>query len=69
MTAPIERLLDTVEWRALDAPTDPPSELPYATHEGVLSFGEFKLRCYQLNTGERVFDGDDVEAFFAGAES
>ena len=39
MTAPIDRLLDAVEWTPLKCDEDPPKDgLPYATHEGVLSF-------------------------------
>lgn len=35
--------------------------LPYVIWEGKL----FGLRVYVLSTGERVIDGDDLEAFFA----
>jgi len=58
--------------RALDAlivwhagPLAPPAghdpTLPYATYEGVLQIpGRPAISCYQLNTGERVFDADAV---------
>lgn len=68
MSAPIERLLDTVEWQKLPPPRAD-NGLPFATHEGVLEFGEARLRCYQLSTGVRVFDADDIEAFFGEAVS
>lgn len=65
--APIERMLAMVDWKALDLTgarfTDEPDAL-YATHEGTVEFGAAKLRCYQLNDGSRVFDADDVAAFF-----
>lgn len=63
---PIEMMFDGVEWFAIpgDGPTDP--GIPVATHWGVLKFGESSLRCYQLNTGQRVFDIEDVHRFFSG---
>jgi hypothetical protein len=36
---------------------------PYATHEGVLDIpGLGALRVYQLNTGQRVFTAEDLDA-------
>lgn len=64
---PIDQLLDAVEWTALPPPSRDEA-LPYATHSGVLAIGEVRLKVYQLNTGERVIDGDDLADFF-GAES
>lgn len=65
--SPIDAYLDTIEWREL-----PPNEvdksdvLPYATHEGVLTAGDSQLRVYQLNTGDRIIDKDDMDKFFFG---
>lgn len=62
-TTPIYRLLDAVEWTPTGAA--PSNDLPYATHSAVLLIeGLPPLRCYQLNTGERVFDADDVTDWF-----
>lgn len=36
----------------------------WATHSGVLEVEGFKMRCYILSNGERIFDMDDVEAYF-----
>lgn len=67
MTTPIETMLAGVEWE----PTERAGEgvqngLPYATHSGVLDVFGAKLRCYRLNTGQAVFDADDVKEFFGG---
>lgn len=68
----MDRMLDLVEWRALGEPhvsmAGDPDAL-YATHEGVLDFGPFQLRCYSLNDGQRVFDADDVAAVFSKPEA
>jgi transcriptional regulator with XRE-family HTH domain len=61
--AALTSLLDQVRWTPIARVTDPGEEptLPYATHEGVLSVpGLGSLPVYQLNTGERVFDGETV---------
>lgn len=36
----------------------------WATHSGVLEIDGFKFRCHILSDGTRIFDKDDVEAFF-----
>lgn len=60
-------MLDGIQW----VPVPPPDVLEdgvlYATHEGCLEVSGAKLRCYQLNNGQRVFNPDDVYAFFEGA--
>lgn len=67
MNVAFDALLDGAEWKALDLKgarfTDEPDAL-YATHEATLEIGDSTLRCYQLNDGQRVFDADDVHAFF-----
>lgn len=66
LTAPVEKMMERVEWRELP---DPEEEIApgglYATHEGILEIGAARLRCYTLNGGQRVFDADSVAAFFA----
>lgn len=38
--------------------------LPTVISESVLEIGACKLRCYVLSNGKRIFDADDVRAFF-----
>jgi len=64
MKRPIDMVLDQLTWVPLVNGPDPDSTLPYATHEGVLDIMGHKLRCYQLNTGKRVFAEKDFLAFF-----
>lgn len=67
MAEPFDKMLDAIEWKPVDASHhDPESTLPFATHSGVLEFCGGRLRAYQLSTGERVFDADDVQAFLEG---
>lgn len=64
---PIDALLDQAEWVEVvrdGPPTE--SDLPYATHSGVLRIGTCELKCYRLNTGEAIFDADDLIRFFGG---
>ena len=65
---PIELMLDGIQWTAMAAKGDAPSNdrLPTATHEGVLELGGHRLRCYQLDNGVRVFNEDDFNEFFGG---
>lgn len=65
---PIEMMLDGVEWREAEPGKagTPDEEMPYATHHGVLEIAGHKLRCYRLNTGQAVFNADDVRDFFGG---
>lgn len=37
----------------------------WATHSGTLKLDDFELKCHILNNGERVFDADDVQRYFA----
>jgi len=64
MKTPIEMMLDAIEWRPCEGEVDHSSDLPYATHEGVLRIGDLELRCYRLNTGQCIFDAADIENFF-----
>lgn len=47
-----------------DPPADTSSGLPYATHAGAIVIGSKRIRVYQLNTGERIINAEDLEAFF-----
>jgi hypothetical protein len=77
MKSAIERVLDQVDWTPVERTVQAVQEqqkcaggagagdeLPYATHEGVLSICGIRLHCYRLNTGMAVFDADDVKRFF-----
>jgi hypothetical protein len=61
----IDRALAQIVWRRTPGARarQPWSKEPYATHEGVLDIpGLGSIRCYQLNTGQRVFRAEDLEA-------
>lgn len=61
---PVEMMLDRLTWVAM--PTTPEvHDIPYATHSAELEMAGKRLRCYQLSNGMRIFDAEDVEAFFA----
>lgn len=67
MTTPIDTLLNEVEWKETEnaenvAMAD--DGIPWATHSGVLTILGAQLRCYRLNTGQAIFDADDVAALF-----
>ena len=65
MSTPAEALMDLVKWEPIEGADEVVDDgTPYATHMGVLRLGDFELRCYQLNTGERVFNADDVAGYF-----
>jgi hypothetical protein len=68
---PVDLMLAAVEWRAIPAAEheEQRGDLPYATHEGELQFGDAILRCYQLNTGKRVIDAESVEELFDGGQA
>jgi hypothetical protein len=66
---PIDIMLDQVEYRKLPEPTIIP-DIPYATHEGVLTLGEgVTFKVYQLNDNRRVIDAEDVHKFFGLLDS
>ncbi len=57
-------MLDGIEWTASAEPISDEAlrdGLPYVTHSGVLDIAGVRLRCYQLSSGERVFDAGDIE--------
>lgn len=54
--APIDALLDTVEWDAHPAPADLEPGTLYATHSGTLDLGGVLLRVHTLSNGQRVID-------------
>lgn len=69
MKKPFDSFLNAVEWEEIETPpNDYECGLPRATHRGVLKIGEFELRCYQLDNGQRIFDAEDVAEFFGWKE-
>lgn len=61
---PIDKLFDGLDWKEL--PHDQPSDIPIATHEGILKIGSHELRVYQLSNGMRVIEESDLIQFFCG---
>lgn len=65
MALPIERMIDKVV-----TPNEPPTDLKegqvWATHSGVLNFGEFELTCHVLSNGMRIFDKESIDKIFPG---
>jgi hypothetical protein len=59
----IDIMLDGLVWKELKK-VHPGEHLPYATHEGILTIGDCKLRCYQLNDGRRVITEESIMEFF-----
>lgn len=61
--APIERLLDEIEWTPAPPPDTKDDDVSYVTHSGILELGSVKFRCYQLSDGRRILDAEDVNTF------
>lgn len=64
---PIDQLMAQIDWKPIPyaASAEPPDDLPYATHTGVLHLpGVGALPCVQLNTGQRVFEAEAFERLF-----
>lgn len=59
----IEQGLRELKYMPVEKPNKGTGRLPYVTHEGVLQLGEFKIKSFILNTGDRVFDAEDFQAF------
>jgi hypothetical protein len=60
-TPAMKKLLDGLVMEPCEKPEGIPDGEPYPTHKGVIKMGKMlpnggDLTCYQLNTGERVFD-------------
>jgi len=65
MKTPIDIMMDDVVWEEIDSiDIEPDSDMPHATHKGILRIGDVSLKCYQLSDGMRVLDADDVADFF-----
>jgi hypothetical protein len=68
LNKPIDMLLDGIEWKPIitDSSSIPPSDIPVATHEGILRMYGLELRVYQLSNGIRVINEEDLIKFFEG---
>ena len=66
MSSPIEIILDAVEWKEMPDSISTGEQAPqlYATHEGIMTVGDFEFKVYQLNNGQRVIAKESMEAFF-----
>jgi hypothetical protein len=58
--APIDILLDGVEWKPINSECTESKGLPVVTHEGVLRIYGIELKVYQLNNGVRIIDKEDL---------
>lgn len=64
----IDPLLDGVDWEPIPGADkhEDGSGLAYATHRGVLRFGDdIEFECFVLNTGQRVFSSEGIERWLA----
>ena len=61
-----DQMFDSIEWTETGNKASG-SDIPHATHSGVLEIAGFRLRAYRLSNGMNVFDADDAQAFFAEA--
>ena len=66
--SPIDIMLDNVKWEPVYHTDANDDDIRIATHTGILDFGGFKFKVYQLDDGRRVIDAEDVEKFFEGGE-
>lgn len=68
---PIDVMMNAVEWKPIESESAllVGDDLPYATHEGVLSVGGFEFQCYQLSTGVRVISEESMMKFLGGLTS
>ena len=59
--------MDKVEWKPVEKHIST-SNLPYVTHEGIFNIGDFQLKAYILNTGQRIIDKESVEKFLGNID-
>jgi hypothetical protein len=62
---PIDMMLDGLAWTAAPPREPSPDGIPHVTHSGLLEMpAGAPLRVYQLSSGQRIIDADDLAAFF-----
>ena len=59
---PIDTLFDGVKWVPTGL-TESESDLPVATHEGILHLFDRDFRVYELSNGMRIIHADDLIDF------
>lgn len=57
-------MFDAVPMIKLEGAKAPADGTPYATHAGSITLFDRTIKCFQLNTGDRVFDADDIASLF-----
>ena len=68
MKFPIDILLDAIQWEPIhEIQDDDPekSDLPRATHRGILKIGELELDVYQLDNGQRLISKESLDRWMA----
>ena len=65
---PIDQIMNAVEWEPVEGQIVEDDGSSYATHHGMLRIAGFEPKCYQLNTGQRVIDAEEMERFFGALE-
>ncbi|MEG1402371.1 hypothetical protein [Bacteroides sp.] len=63
MTAPIEALLDSIQYEDIEKGESVTDGTLYAVKKGILDIEGYKLTVYVLNNGQRIFDANDFENF------
>lgn len=62
--SPIEKLLDSITYVPTNFVKETDSDLPYATHEGILKLGEVEIKVVQLSNGQRIIPQGELEKIF-----
>lgn len=61
---PMSKALESVDWIAVEGASNDADDLPFATHTGVLKFGDTTLDVVRLNTGERLITEESLMRAF-----
>jgi hypothetical protein len=64
---PIEKLMEGVAWEVVQQVQANSSDMPFATHAGILNLFGNDLRVYRLSTGQAIINADDLHALFGDA--
>ena len=59
---PIDLMMKTVEWEIDSNYKKSNDGIPSATHSGTLYLDGIAIRCYKLDNGKSVMNGEDIEA-------
>ena len=69
MKAPIEEILDRIQYEDIEKGESVTDGTLYAVKKGVLDIEGYKLTVYVLNDGQRIFDANGFENFLTGKRS